>query len=212
MVEEGEVFIFIGPPGSGKGTQAKKISEFLNYSFISTGDILREEVKKKTKLGNMAKKYMEKGELVPDDLMLKIIKKNLKKKKGVILDGFPRTINQAKGLDEILKNKSLKIDSVFYLKVKDEEIIKRLSSRRICPKCQNIYNLITKKQKNDEVCDICNVKLIQRDDDKEEVIIKRLKVYNEETKELLNYYKDKILEIDGEGNPEDVFERIKKHL
>jgi len=212
MVEEGEVFIFIGPPGSGKGTQAKKISEFLNYSFISTGDILREEVKKKTKLGNMAKKYMEKGELVPDDLMLKIIKKNLKKKKGVILDGFPRTINQAKGLDEILKNKSLKIDSVFYLKVKDEEIIKRLSSRRICPKCQNIYNLITKKPKNDEVCDICNVKLIQRDDDKEEVIIKRLKVYNEETKELLNYYKDKILEIDGEGNPEDVFERIKKHL
>jgi len=212
MAEEGEVFIFIGPPGSGKGTQAKKISEFLNYSFISTGDILREEVKKKTKLGNMAKKYMEKGELVPDDLMLKIIKKNLKKKKGVILDGFPRTINQAKGLDEILKNKSLKIDNVFYLKVKDEEIIKRLSSRRICPKCQNIYNLITKKPKNDEVCDICNVKLIQRDDDKEEVIIKRLKVYNEETKELLNYYKDKILEIDGEGNPEDVFERIKKHL
>ncbi len=212
MAEEGEVFIFIGPPGSGKGTQAKKISEFLNYSFISTGDILREEVKKKTKLGNMAKKYMEKGKLVPDDLMLKIIKKNLKKKKGVILDGFPRTINQAKGLDEILKNKSLKIDNVFYLKVKDEEIIKRLSSRRICPKCQSIYNLITKKPKNDEVCDICNVKLIQRDDDKEEVIIKRLKVYNEETKELLNYYKDKILEIDGEGNPEDVFERIKKHL
>jgi len=212
MAEEGEVFIFIGPPGSGKGTQAKKISEFLNYSFISTGDILREEVKKKTKLGNMAKKYMEKGKLVPDDLMLKIIKKNLKKKKGVILDGFPRTINQAKGLDEILKNKSLKIDNVFYLKVKDEEIIKRLSSRRICPKCQSIYNLITKKPKNDEVCDICNVKLIQRDDDKEEVIRKRLKVYNEETKELLNYYKDKILEIDGEGNPEDVFERIKKHL
>ena len=212
MVEEGKVFILIGPPGSGKGTQAKKVSEFLNYSFISTGDVLREEVKKKTKLGNIVKKYMEKGALVPDDLMLKIIKKNLKKKKGIVLDGFPRTINQAKGLDEILKNKSLKIDKVFYLKVKDEEIIKRLSSRRICPKCQSVYNLITKKPKNDEVCDICNIKLIQRDDDKEEVIRKRLEVYNEETKELLNYYKDKILEINGEGNPEEVFEKIKKYL
>ena len=212
MVEEGKVFILIGPPGSGKGTQAKKISEFLNYSFISTGDILREEVKKKTKLGNIVKEYMEKGALVRDDLMLKIIKKNLKKKKGIVLDGFPRTINQAKGLDEILKNKSLKIDKVFYLKVKDEEIIKRLSSRRICPKCQSVYNLITKKPKNDEVCDICNLKLIQRDDDKEEVIRKRLEVYNEETKELLNYYKDKILEINGEGNPEEVFEKIRKYL
>jgi len=212
MVEEGKVFILIGPPGSGKGTQAKKVSEFLNYSFISTGDVLREEVKKKTKLGNIVKKYMEKGALVPDDLMLKIIKKNLKKKKGIVLDGFPRTINQAKGLDEILKNKSLKIDKVFYLKVKEEEIIKRLSSRRICPKCQSVYNLITKKPKNDEVCDICNLKLIQRDDDKEEVIRKRLEVYNEETKELLNYYKDKILEINGEGNPEEVFEKIRKYL
>jgi adenylate kinase len=212
MAEEGKVFILIGPPGSGKGTQAKKISEFLNYSFISTGDILREEVKKNTKLGNMAKKYMEKGELVPDDLMLKIIKKNLKKKKGVVLDGFPRNVEQAKGLDEILKIKSLKIDNVFYLKVKEEEIIKRLSSRRICPECQSIYNLITNKPKNDEVCDICNVKLIQRDDDKEEVIRKRLEVYKEKIRELLNYYKDKILEIDGEGNPDEVFERIKKYL
>ncbi len=212
MVEEGKGFIFIGPPGSGKGTQAKKLAEFLNYSFISTGDILREEVKRNTKIGKFAKEYMEKGLLVPDDLMLKIIKKNLKKGIRFILDGFPRTIEQAKGLDEILKKKSLKIEKVFYLNVDEDEIIKRLSSRRVCPLCKKIYNLLVERPKNDEICDICNVKLILRDDDKEEVIKKRIEVYKKDTEKLINYYKDKLIEIDGEGEPEKIFENIKNSL
>ncbi|MEO0261217.1 MAG: adenylate kinase [candidate division WOR-3 bacterium] len=212
MVEEGKGFIFIGPPGSGKGTQAKKLAEFLNYSFISTGDILREEVKRNTKIGKFAKEYMEKGLLVPDDLMLKIIKKNLKKGIRFILDGFPRTIEQAKGLDEILKKKSLKIEKVFYLNVDEDEIIKRLSSRRVCPLCKRIYNLLVERPKNDEICDICNVKLILRDDDKEEVIKKRIEVYKKDTEKLINYYKDKLIEIDGEGEPEKIFENIKNSL
>ncbi|MEO0282329.1 MAG: adenylate kinase [candidate division WOR-3 bacterium] len=212
MVEEGKGFIFIGPPGSGKGTQAKKLAEFLNYSFISTGDILREEVKRNTKIGKFAKEYMEKGLLVPDDLMLKIIKKNLKKGIRFILDGFPRTIEQAKGLDEILRKKSLKIEKVFYLNVDEDEIIKRLSSRRVCPLCKRIYNLLVERPKNDEICDICNVKLILRDDDKEEVIKKRIEVYKKDTEKLINYYKDKLIEIDGEGEPEKIFENIKNSL
>uniref|UniRef100_A0A7V3ZTK3 Adenylate kinase n=2 Tax=candidate division WOR-3 bacterium TaxID=2052148 RepID=A0A7V3ZTK3_UNCW3 len=212
MVEEGKGFIFIGPPGSGKGTQAKKLAEFLNYSFISTGDILREEVKRNTKIGKFAKEYMEKGLLVPDDLMLKIIKKNLKKGIRFILDGFPRTIEQAKGLDEILKKKSLKIEKVFYLNVDEDEIIKRLSSRRVCPLCKRIYNLLVERPKNDEICDICNVKLILRDDDKEEVIKKRIEVYKKDTEKLISYYKDKLIEIDGEGEPEKIFENIKNSL
>ncbi|MEO0240320.1 MAG: adenylate kinase [candidate division WOR-3 bacterium] len=212
MVEEGKGFIFIGPPGSGKGTQAKKLAEFLNYSFISTGDILREEVKRNTKIGKFAKEYMEKGLLVPDDLMLKIIKKNLKKGIRFILDGFPRTIEQAKGLDEILRKKSLKIEKVFYLNVDEDEIIKRLSSRRVCPLCKRIYNLLVERPKNDEICDICNVKLILRDDDKEEVIKKRIEVYKKDTEKLINYYKDKLIEIDGKGEPEKIFENIKNSL
>ncbi|MEO0275349.1 MAG: adenylate kinase [candidate division WOR-3 bacterium] len=212
MVEEGKGFVFIGPPGSGKGTQARKLAEFLNYSFISTGDILREEVKKNTKIGKFAKEYMEKGLLVPDDLMLKIIKKNLKKGIRFILDGFPRTIEQAKGLDEILKKKSLKIEKVFYLNVDEDEIIKRLSSRRVCPLCKRIYNLLIEKPKNNEICDVCNVKLIIRDDDKEDVIKKRIEVYKKDTEKLIEYYKNKIIEIDGKGRPEEIFDRIKNFL
>lgn len=212
MAEEGKGFIFIGPPGSGKGTQAKRLAEFLNYSFISTGDILREEVKKNTKIGKFAKEYIEKGFLVPDEVMLKIIKKNLKKGENFILDGFPRTIEQARGLEKILKNKSLKIEKVFYLNVDEKEIIRRLSSRRVCPSCKKIYNLIVEKPKNDEICDICNVKLIIRDDDKEEIIRKRFEVYKKDTEKLVDYYKDKIIEIDGKGKPEEIFERIKNYL
>lgn len=212
MVEEGKGFVFIGPPGSGKGTQAKKLAEFLNYSFISTGDILREEVKKNTKIGKFAKEYMEKGLLVPDEVMLKIIKKNLKKGVNFILDGFPRTIEQAKGLDEILKKKFLRIEKVFYLNVNESEIIKRLSSRRVCPQCKKIYNLLIEKPKNDEVCDICNVKLILRDDDKEEVIRKRIEIYKKDTEKLIDYYKDKLIEIDGNGEIKKIFEDIKNSL
>ncbi len=212
MVEEGKGFIFMGPPGSGKGTQARKLAEFLNYSFISTGDILREEVKKNTRIGKFVKEYMEKGLLVPDELMLKIIKKNLKKGIRFILDGFPRTLKQAEMLDEILKKKFLKIEKVFYLNVDENEIIKRLSSRRICPLCKKIYSLLIEKPKNDEICDICNVKLILREDDREDVIRKRIEVYKKKIKELINYYKDKIVKINGEGEPEKIFENIKNSL
>lgn len=205
--------IFLGPPGAGKGTQAKSLADFLGYSFISTGDILRDEVKGDTELGRLAKHYMEKGELVPDDIMLKMIEKRLKEvEKGFILDGFPRNLPQAEGLEEILKKNSWYVEKVFFLKVSEEEIIKRLTSRRVCPECKRIYNLITNSPKKDEICDHCNVKLIQRDDDKEDVIKRRLLVYKKDTEPLLKYYKNKLIEVEGEGKPSEVFERIKSFL
>ncbi len=211
MAEGVKGIIFLGPPGAGKGTQAKKVAHFLNYSFISTGDILREEVSKKTELGALAKKYMEKGELVPDDVMLKIIEKKLKyNKKGFILDGFPRTLQQAEGLDSIFRKNNISIEKVFCLSVSEEEIIKRLSSRRVCPGCKRIYNLITDPPEKNEKCDVCNVELIKRSDDKEDVIRKRLEVYKKDTELLLNYYREKIIDIEGNGSSEEIFEKIKK--
>lgn len=210
MVEGVKGIIFLGPPGAGKGTQAKKMANFLNYSFISTGDILREEVLKQTELGKLAKNYMEKGRLVPDEIMLKIIEKNLQDSKtGFILDGFPRTLPQAEGLDDILKKNNLSIEKVFYLNASEEEIVKRLSSRRVCPECKKVYNLITDPPEKDEECDVCNVRLIKRADDEEDVIKTRLEVYKKDTEPLLKYYREKIVEIEGDASPEDVFDKIK---
>ncbi len=198
--------VFIGPPGAGKGTQAKIISEKFNLKHISTGDLLRENLQNKTALGLKAKEYMDKGELVPDNLVIEIVKEVIRTNKNFIMDGFPRTINQAIAFDEMLKDLNLNIDKVFYFSIGEEEVIKRISGRRVCPKCGAVYHIIYKKPKNDEMCDIDGEKLIQRDDDKEEVVRNRFKVYLTQTEPVLNYYKEKNLlrEIDASLPTEEV--------
>jgi len=203
--------LFLGPPGAGKGTQAKSISEEFNIPVIATGDLLRENVKKGTELGMLAKKYMEEGTLVPDDVMLKIVESAIKDLNSFILDGFPRTIKQAEGLDGLLEKLDKKLTHVIYFDVPEKEIIRRLTARRICPECNKIYNLNFNPPKKDEVCDNCGKKLVIRDDDREEVIRRRIQVYKENTYPLVEYYsKKKILyRISGEGKRKEIEERIK---
>jgi adenylate kinase len=206
--------IFLGPPGAGKGTQAERLAEDLKIKKISTGDILREAVAKGTELGQRAKLYMERGELVPDEIILGIIEEAINDEEGFILDGFPRNINQAKALDEMLSRKALNITHVIFLDVPDEEIIKRIAYRRVCLNCGAVYNLIFNPPKEDEICNNCGSKLVQRGDDREEVVRKRLEVYRDSTEALIRIYEERgvLRKIDGLGDREEVFRRIKEAL
>ena len=209
--------ILLGPPGSGKGTQAKLLSKKYSIPHIAMGDILREEVAKKTPLGKKVNVYMSKGELVPDEIVIEVLKKRLQEADcvdGFILDGFPRTLNQAKALDNMLNELNLKIDAVIYIEVPDEEIMKRLSLRRTCKVCGRIYNLHYNPPKQDGKCDVCGGELIIRDDDKPEVIKNRLKVYNDQTKPLVDYYKSHklLIRINGVDSIDKVFQQIVKEL
>ena len=200
--------VLLGPPGIGKGTVANKLSKKLGIPTISTGDMLRENVAQKTKLGLEAKSYMDKGLLVPDEVVIEMMKERLKKddcKNGFILDGFPRTINQAEKI-----GKEIKIDRVVNIQANDEIIIGRLSKRRVCKKCGFIYHLVYIKPKKEGICDKCGGNLYMREDDKVEAIKERLKVYRNETKPLINYYKDKgiLADADGSGTPEEEFQAI----
>ncbi len=206
--------IFLGPPGAGKGTQAEKLAENLGIPKISTGDILREAVTRGTELGKKAKSYMDKGELVPDGIILGIIEEAIDGKESFILDGFPRNINQARALDEMLSRKGLDITHVIFLDVPDDEIVKRIAYRRICLNCGAVYNLIFDPPREDEICDVCGSKLVQREDDKEEVVKNRLKVYRENTESLIRIYEDRgiLRRIDGIGDREEIFRRIREVL
>jgi len=201
--------ILMGPPGAGKGTQAKMLVEKYGLKHISTGDILRDAVKKGTPLGLRAKEYMEKGELVPDEIMVGLIKEVLPKE-NFILDGFPRTLPQAKALDNMLKNEGIRIDAVIFFNVDDNIIVERLSGRRSCPSCGAVYHMKYNPPRSDELCDRCGTKLVQRDDDKEEVVRRRLEVYRKQTEPLINYYREKgILKIvDGSGSVEEVSKKV----
>lgn len=181
--------IIFGAPGSGKGTYASRLKERLNVEVIATGDIFRGMIKEDTPLGKKVKNYVEKGLLVPDNITFEVLRQSLAKipkGKGFILDGFPRTIEQAKALEEIAK-----IDAIIHLIVPDRIIIERLSSRRICKNCGAIYNLLFLKPKNDMVCDNCGGTLYQRSDDTPKVIKRRIKVYEKQTQPLLEYYRNK---------------------
>jgi len=181
--------VILGPPGAGKGTYASRLTKILGIPHISTGDMVREEIKKQTDLGKKIKEYSDKGVLVPDDIIIKLLEERLKKpdcKEGFILDGFPRTINQAEALEKIAK-----IDLVINLKVPDDIIITRLSNRLICSKCGAIYNLLTLKPKKEGVCDKCGGKLYRREDDRPEVIRERLNIYRKQTEPLIDYYTKK---------------------
>lgn len=211
--------ILLGPPGAGKGTQAKMISALLGIPHISTGDILRDAVKSGSELGKKVKEIMERGDLVPDELMDRIVENRLKEndcRNGFILDGYPRTVKQAESLEKILENLNEKLDIVILVDVSEDDVVRRITNRRICPKCGKVYNLIVPnlKPSEDELCDLCKVKLIQRDDDKEETVRRRYRVYMESTSPLIEYYDKKgILErIDGKNQPEKVKEEILKVL
>ncbi len=205
--------ILLGPPGSGKGTQAKLIVEKYGIPHISTGDMLREAVAKGTELGKEAKKYMDAGKLVPDEVVIGIVKERLQQpdcEKGFILDGFPRTIPQAEALDKILEELGKKIDAVINIQVPEEEVVKRIVNRRTCKNCGAVYHLIYKPPKEDNKCDKCGGELYQRDDDKEETVRQRYKVYKEQTEPLVEYYAKKgvLYNIDGTKSIEEVFAEI----
>jgi len=202
--------VLLGPPGIGKGTVAGKLSKRLKLPHIATGDMLRENVSQKTKLGLKAQSYMDKGLLVPDELVIEMMKERLQKddyKKGFILDGFPRTINQAEEIGKVTK-----IDKVVNIQASDKIIIERLSKRRVCDKCGFNYHLDFIKPNREGICDKCSGTLYRREDDKPEAIKERLKVYREKTEPLINYYKEKglIVDVDGSGTPEDEFEVVLK--
>ncbi len=207
--------IFLGPPGSGKGTQAQKLSAEYGFKHISTGDILREAVRKGTELGKLAKSYMDRGELVPDDVMIGLIEDVLRNwENPVIMDGFPRTLPQAEAFDKLLDKLNFELRKVVLFDVPDDEIVKRLSARRVCPKCGAVYNMLYHPPKNDEICDVCGTKLIQRDDDRPETIRRRLEVYRRDTEPLIDYYRQKglLAVVDGTGKVDEITGRIAQVL
>jgi len=210
------ILVLLGPPGSGKGTQGVLLKNKLGFEHISTGDMLRAEVSKKSPLGLKAEEYMKQGLLVPDDLIIAMIKNILIQapNKNYVFDGFPRNVNQAEAFETMLNTMGLQVDKVFYFDLDDDVIIKRLSGRRVCPKCSATYNIYYQKPKNDTLCDNDATPLIQRDDDKEEIIANRLRVYKEQTFPLIEYYKskNKLFVVSANGTQEEVFEKLKSML
>jgi len=205
------ILVFLGPPGAGKGTQAKLLSQRMGFLHLSTGDLLREAVKNQTPLGKKAKEYMDRGELVPDELIVQLIEETMPKDGNVILDGFPRTVNQALALEEMLRVKGKKISKVLFFDVPDEVIIDRLSGRRVCSKCGAVYHVKYNPPKVEGVCDLCGGTLVQRDDDKEEVVRKRLEVYRKQTQPLIEFYQERgiIYKLDAGKGVEELFEEVK---
>lgn len=203
--------VLLGPPGVGKGTQAHYLVKEFGFKRIATGDILRDEVQKQTPLGLKAKKFVKTGKLVPDNIILDIIVTHTKNNHPYIFDGFPRTVKQAMDLEHTTKNRGLSLDTVIYLYCNENVIIERLSKRRVCPLCGKIYNLITNPPKSGDKCDLCNESLKQREDDREEIIKNRLKVYQKQTMPLLEFYEQKgiLHKIDGSKPEKQVYETIK---
>lgn len=199
--------VLLGPPGSGKGTQGEKLSEELGYIRLSTGDMLREAVRNQTELGKKAKEFMDTGALVPNDLIIGLMKEKIAQARGgVILDGFPRTVEQADALAE-----QLDVDLALNLDVDDDELITRLTKRRSCPQCNTVYHLVYNAPAKEGVCDKCGSALYQRDDDKEETVKNRLEVYRKNTMPLIDYYgkKGTLVTIKGVGSIDDIFAKVK---
>ena len=210
--------ILLGAPGAGKGTQAEFISEKFNIPTISTGNIIRAALKNATEMGLVAKSYIDAGDLVPDNVVIGIVKERLSEddcKNGFILDGFPRTIPQAQALDEM----DFGVDTVLSLEVSDDEIVKRMSGRRVCEKCGQSYHILFKKPQVEDTCNACGGKLVIRNDDKPETVQNRLNVYHEQTEPLKDYYKNKgiLISVDGgkstvEDTTKSVFEALENRV
>jgi adenylate kinase len=206
--------ILIGPPGSGKGTQAAVAREAFKIAHISTGDILRENVRSSTALGKEAKAYMDAGSLVPDDLIMKMVAGRLRQddaKTGFLMDGFPRTLPQAEAFDELMRSCGVVLDVAILLDVSDDDVVRRLVGRRVCSSCGAVYNVAGRRPKMEGVCDECSGRVAQRDDDTEPVIRKRLSVYHGETAPLIDYYEraGKLHRVDGTGPTDSVVSYMK---
>lgn len=202
------VIVLLGPPGSGKGTQGELLSEKLGYTRLSTGDMLREAVRNGTELGKKAKGYMDSGALVPNELIIGLMKEKIAAAEGgVILDGFPRNIEQADALAQ-----QIDVDLALNLDVPDEELVSRLTNRRSCPDCNAVYHLVNNPPRTEGVCDKCGGSLYQRDDDTEATVKNRLRVYRENTMPLIGYYGDKgvLTTIQGIGSIDDIFSQVEK--
>lgn len=209
--------VLLGPPGAGKGTQAKLLQEKFAACQVSTGDILRKAVAEQTPLGKQASDYINRGALVPDSVIVNLVAERLKQKDcepGFILDGFPRTIPQAESLDAILKKMGLNLNCVLSVQVPEEIIIERLAGRRTCKNCGALSHVVFKPQKRAGVCDRCGGELYQRDDDREETVANRLKVYDSQTAPLISYYRERGLlsEIDGVGEIDEIRSRVTQAL
>lgn len=205
--------VLLGPPGAGKGTQAQVISHEMNLAHISSGDLFRENLKNQTELGKLAQGFMNRGELVPDDVTIAMVHDRLQRpdcQDGALLDGFPRTPAQADALADMLGSMGQKVDSVPYISVPAEELIERLSGRWTCPSCGKVYHEKYNPPKTPGICDVDGTKLIQRDDDKAETVERRIRVYAEQTTPLIEYYrqKDLLVEVDGKKSIDEVSKEI----
>ena len=209
--------ILLGPPGAGKGTQAKMMIEKWRIPQVSTGDILRTAVREGTQLGLEAKSFMDKGGLVPDSVVIGIIEERIKEPDaagGFILDGFPRTIAQAEALEKILADNGRKIDHVISIEVDDEELVTRLTGRRMCKSCGESFHMVFNQPSVENECNACGGELYQRDDDKEDTIRQRIEVYHDQTSPLIEYYRERggLREVDGTGGISDIFDQIAANL
>ena len=205
----------MGPPGAGKGTQAVRLRDRLGIVHLSAGDLLRDEVKRGTALGNLARDIMSRGNLVPDDLVARMIEDQLSAAgAGFVLDGFPRTLVQAEKLDEILDRIGRRLDRVLAIQVEEPELLRRLTGRRVCPGCGAGYHLRSHPPRTAGACDACGLELRQRPDDRDEVVRERLKVYREQTRPLLDFYRERglLADVDGEGSLEAVAGRMTEAL
>lgn len=207
--------VFLGPPGAGKGTHAADLAREFSIPHISTGEIFREEMKARTELGKLAQGFIADGHLVPDDVVIGIIRNRLKKedaRNGFILDGFPRTTPQAEKMDEILGELGMKLDAVIYLEASEEVIVQRLGGRRVCKKCGKNYHIVNISPRKVGICDRCGAELYQRKDDLPEAIHERLLVYEEKTAGLVNYYRDRgvLTEVDAGVAREETYARLRE--
>ena len=210
--------ILLGLPGAGKGTQAARITKKYDLPHISTGDMFRAAMKNETELGKEAKKYMDAGDLVPDQVTNGIVEERLDEddaQTGFLLDGYPRTINQAQALEDMLEDKGRSLDTVLYIQVDKEILLERLTGRFICSNCGATYHKTNKQPEKEGVCDVCgSTDFYQRDDDKPETVKRRIQVNEDQTNDLVDFYKDRgiVARVDGQGDPNDVFEDVKEIL